>query len=371
MPISIDDFIQQIYTTIERPDTWQEVLGNISKDLDSTHAFIASRSGVDEEPIGFFEAGFEEGHFDKYQEHFFAVDVWTQNLAKHSFNEFHASHMVCDDKEFLKSEIYSDFARPAEIRHSIGCLMLPQEQDLITELAFMRSHGQEHYSAETIQRANIYVPHIQRSLEIAHNLRANKLEYQNYVRLFDQEQEATILCKTDGVILYGNEASDLFWRNGVFRVLSPAMPTLVFNQSKHQQRFQSAGLDCIGSHRTESIFYIEFRDTQYRVTVKPWQHEQMSPVGKIITPALMVRLQASATQMELSPEMICDYFGVTNAEARVCIELCEGLVAKDIAEKLGISLYTVRDHIKMALTKTRSKNQSELVNRVIRHFSVV
>lgn len=371
MPISIDDFIQQIYSTIERPDTWQDVLGGIAKDLNSTHAFIASRSGVDEEPLGFFETGFEEGHFDKYQNHFFSVDVWTQNLAKHSFNEFHASHQVCDDREFLKSEIYSDFAKPVDIRHSIGCLMLPQEQDLITELAFMRSLGQEHYSADTIRRANIYVPHIQKSLEIAHNLRANKLDYQNYLRLFDHDSEATILCKVDGTILYSNESSDLFWKNRTFKLLSPVTPILVFNQAKHQQRFLTACFDCIHSHQIESAFYIELSETQYRVTVKPWLYDRVTPLGKVSTPALIVRLQASATQMNLNPELVSDYFGLTMTESKVCIELCEGQVAKSIAGKLDISIYTVRDHIKKSLMKTRSKNQAELINKIVRYFSVI
>ena len=147
---TIHDVTECIYDCIANPEGWRTTLGMAANYLDSSHSFIAARSAELGQPIGFFEYGFDSGYFEKYQQHFYQVDLWTQGLANYRFGEFHASHQVCNDHLFVKSEIYNDFARPANIRHSIGSLTLQPENDLIIELAFMAGRERDFYTKKQI-----------------------------------------------------------------------------------------------------------------------------------------------------------------------------------------------------------------------------
>lgn len=141
-----NDIVKQIHSTIEKPELWRDILVRLSNVLGSSHAFIASRSSVDHSPSRFVAHGFESGHFETYQDHFYKVDMWTQGLAQHDANQFHPSDLVCNDKSCVHSEIYVDFAKPAAIRYSIGCLLATPDSQLITELAFMSGQDSDYYS---------------------------------------------------------------------------------------------------------------------------------------------------------------------------------------------------------------------------------
>ncbi|MEO9129980.1 MAG: helix-turn-helix transcriptional regulator [Sphingomonas sp.] len=61
---------------------------------------------------------------------------------------------------------------------------------------------------------------------------------------------------------------------------------------------------------------------------------------------------------------VAELFGLTGAEARLTIALCEGISVADYAIGRGISLGTARVQLKNALAKTQTHRQAELVRQV-------
>lgn len=57
-------------------------------------------------------------------------------------------------------------------------------------------------------------------------------------------------------------------------------------------------------------------------------------------------------------------YDVTHAEAKVAEGLMQGLSATELAAHGGVSVETIRKHIKNLLTKTGSKRQAEFVARL-------
>jgi DNA-binding CsgD family transcriptional regulator len=58
-------------------------------------------------------------------------------------------------------------------------------------------------------------------------------------------------------------------------------------------------------------------------------------------------------------------FELTPMEGRVADRLCRGLAPVEIAQELGISIETVRSHLKQAFVKTGVHRQAELVARLL------
>lgn len=61
-----------------------------------------------------------------------------------------------------------------------------------------------------------------------------------------------------------------------------------------------------------------------------------------------------------------DRFGLTGAECRVAVEASEGHKPMEIARRLGLSIHTVRSHIKRIFQKTGVHSQAGLVRALLR-----
>ena len=359
------DIIKQIYSTIEEPHSWKDVLHNISQQLGSSHAFIASRSSIDHSPSGFYEYGFDAGHFEQYQAHFYKVDLWTQGLALHQANQFHPSHLVCDDKLFQQSEIYTDFAKPAQIRNSIGCLLARPDGELISELAFMTGPDCDYYTKEQIELANAYLPHIEHALDIAQRLNFQQPIHHRY-SVLDQLSDAMFICNGQADILYINRSADaMLYQSQLFKLPSETSKRLVFGNVSIHTEFMQA-LNRVSQTNAQSrSFYAWDKQNIYRVTLKPWVHQALTPLGEISYPCTLMTVQSSASKVVLQPKDIMSLFGLTLAEAEVCSLLCAGTLVNEIADKRSATPNTIRQQIKACLGKTATRNQAELVSKVI------
>lgn len=66
----------------------------------------------------------------------------------------------------------------------------------------------------------------------------------------------------------------------------------------------------------------------------------------------------------LSYEKFCEKYEISQRERDVIAEMCKGLTNKEIADKLFISLQTVKDHTHRIYIKTGLRNRIELVNSI-------
>ena len=64
-------------------------------------------------------------------------------------------------------------------------------------------------------------------------------------------------------------------------------------------------------------------------------------------------------------EQLMDLFGLTHAEARTCLTLCQVESAQKCADKLNVSLATVRSQLQAAMQKTSTSKQAELLSVVL------
>lgn len=369
------DLIKRIYSTLEQPESWTEVLSDISTHLESSHAFVAARPGVDAQPLYFVEHGFPEQHFERYEEHFYKVDVWTQSLARHRFNEFHASHDVCHDKVFLGSEIYADFAKPADIRNSIGCLVANPESELVTEIAFMNGREGGHYQESLIRSANRFVPHIQHSLSMAQRLATGINAGQDVYAALDPLPEASLVCAHDGELLYLNtHGQSLIESANLVSVRSGIRSKLEFRNPDVQQSFikvcRELRFEALAEPRQCYAWSADHK-RRFRIRFSPWMHKQMSPLGWQLRSAILINIQYSAQHLVISPELLREQFPLSRAESHICSLLCSGESLASISSTRGSSMNTLKQQMKSIFSKLQVCTQAELINLLLRQLTVI
>ncbi|MCF8357617.1 MAG: LuxR C-terminal-related transcriptional regulator [Prolixibacteraceae bacterium] len=63
-------------------------------------------------------------------------------------------------------------------------------------------------------------------------------------------------------------------------------------------------------------------------------------------------------------QAFCQKFGISKREAEIIEQVCAGLTNQEIADKLFITLQTVKDHVSRIYLKTNVRNRTELANLV-------
>lgn len=71
------------------------------------------------------------------------------------------------------------------------------------------------------------------------------------------------------------------------------------------------------------------------------------------------------TTLPLTPEPLVSRFRLTRREAELVGFVAEGLTNKQIAERVGVSVETVRSHLAEAFAKSGAKNRAELVTLAV------
>lgn len=79
----------------------------------------------------------------------------------------------------------------------------------------------------------------------------------------------------------------------------------------------------------------------------------------------MLMMQERGKHQFPALEQLMDLFGLTHAEARTCLTLCQVESAKKCADQLNVSLATVRSQLQAAMQKTSTSKQAELLSVVL------
>jgi DNA-binding CsgD family transcriptional regulator len=87
-------------------------------------------------------------------------------------------------------------------------------------------------------------------------------------------------------------------------------------------------------------------------------------MGAENNPELLLLIRDSSRRQIPTPTLLIDVFGVTPAEARLTLQLIDGLSLTAAAEALGISRNTARTQLSSVFRKTKLHSQTQLVKLV-------
>jgi DNA-binding CsgD family transcriptional regulator len=106
------------------------------------------------------------------------------------------------------------------------------------------------------------------------------------------------------------------------------------------------------------------RDASLSVMVAPLPATSVALLGE--GPAVIVCVTDTEAEVRLPAQRLRDLFGLTFAEARTALAIFEGATLKEAAENLGVSRFTVQNHLARVFEKTGTNRQSALVRLMMR-----
>lgn len=282
------------------------------------------------------------------------------------------------DKEFLRSEFYRDYARHHERRHLLAAMI---GLDEVTPLGLFRADDARPFGAQESQLLQTIVPHLQRALELRARLGKDSQAAWASRAALDALPLGVAIVDAGLRIHFINEAGRRAFarsdfglralRSGPYAGSGVYLAAAAKDDAAALRRLVASA---VAGGAGGSVRVVNPDMSSCAVLVSPAPRglstDQGVPGDGLADNLAMVVIRDLGRVASPSPEMLCEVFGLSRAEADVAAALSGGASAEDVAQERKVSLATVRSQIRSILGKSGSENLRDF-ERVMASLAVV
>lgn len=364
----LNNLIRAMYQTADNHAAWDVVSEELRRFTKADKTVFAVRNWNNRQVFDHHQYGFESNSFDLYEEYYYSVDIWTSGLAQMPANKFHAHHHFLNNKRFLNSEVYTDYARQNDVRYMSGCIIDIPGTDMFAQLAPVRGHAGEEFDEDLLAQLNLLTPHFRQSLLLKQKFK--KIEAKAYSRedIIDQMPDAVFALSDTCRVLYKNErAFDLIALSEIFtikdRELTLSKPSLTNHLHKLVKGASSASTGSMLA--SGGTFNVNHTDRVIEITVLPFRFRHDGAQADADMAAALVIVRNKAKKTLLDETALKTHYDLTTSEIAIAQLLSSGYSPKEIAAKRNVSVDTVRTQIRSIHKKTGCGSQTQLLAKLL------
>ena len=265
-----------------------------------------------------------------------------------------------------KTEYYNDFMKKTD---TYSCMMLRLDLDDldITAININRSERRGRFTDQDMALARRLQPHLVRAAVNAKKLADIEPMRGPFAANLNHSRHGVFLVGSDGRVRFSNPASErLLAEQGGLRVIGGLLTAAAGPDARRLHRLIGhAGAPRLDG-RTGGVMGLATANRRLPLTISvtPLAPSQISVFhGQALVMVMVTDLEA---EPRLPETTLRELFGLSHAETRVAIAFAAGQDAKEVAESLGVSFFTVRGHLVRIYEKTQTNRQSELVRLLTR-----
>lgn len=253
---------------------------------------------------------------------------------------------------------YQELYRPFNL-NTTACLKVHEANRVSIFLSLLTQRDAGAPSTENRSLLERLTPHLVRAGRMASRLNELRGECDRRDLLLDQQRAAQWLVDARGKVLLQNRAAEQLLLRGdsPMAVVRGQLKTTL-----HEATF-SALLRRATDHRGAArAGWLPLGRTEMLVTPVPRHHALNPSSGPLALVALL--------DNQPRGELLADIFQLTPAERRLAELVSRGLTPEQSAQRLGVSINTVRSQLRALFRKTETERQAELAalfNRVGQH----
>lgn len=261
---------------------------------------------------------------------------------------------ILTKEEYEEDLIRPTFLEPHGVKWEAGCVFQEPTGHTIA-IILMRGHGREHFADEELARLNLLKPDIARAAYLSSRLSFNAAR--------SMTETLSMLGLPATVI--GDEGRAIAM-NPEMEALAPRIRTGAADRLILEGAGANALLDdAIKRYRAQAVPTVQSLPMMARDGA-PALILHLLPIRRAardIFSRSMAVLAVTEVGKVGSPDMrvLCGLFDLTPAEARVARGIAMAQTPETVAASLGVSLETVRSHLKRIMSKTGTTRQAELV----------
>ena len=352
--------IARIYDAGVDPACWPDTLGHIADACGATSAGMTIQGRKPADCSG-LTVRLDPAFMASYIAHFHSVNPIWSRVSRAPAGTVQTDSMILARREFSRTEFFNDFLVPQGTAAMLNAVVLVEEgrQTVVTV------HGPRAFDSEDIRLYELITPHLQRAVQLNARLADLEIGRSAYAEALNQLTEGVLLVDATAHVLFANEAAEKLFGPGlrfggrVFRAAATAETALL-----HARIARSA---CFATDVPAEGPLALSRGSgraPLAALVIPFRSEALWPSRP--NPAAIVFLTDPDSTPAQGAAPLRKLFGLTPAETAVALEVSNGKGLRACADKLGVSLGTVRTHLGRVFEKTNTRRQAELVGLLLK-----
>lgn len=303
------------------------------------------------------------GFLDTYGEYYSAKNVWAANAYRFPVGSALTSEMLFPDQDLPRTEYYADWLRPQGLRYALGG---PLHRDGTLEVHFscLRAKELGPFDSSHQQLHRLLMPHIKRALGLHLRLRRERAQEIGILKALDAMQTPVWVLDQSGAVSFANAAG----------IAIDAMRDGIWIDQKGRPRADTSADDnSLRRLIANAISVSQGRELTYVPPIAVQRKGSPYPLYVSIYPlriwstarAAALFINDPATSPPSRMEVIRALFRLTEAEGKLAVAISQGLSVSEYRDLNGVSLNTVKTHLKRILSKTGARNQAGLVRIVL------
>jgi len=356
--------VELIYEGATAPERWtRDILPAVSEYLGAPSCILYTMSHTPQSGGYFFLHGIEQEHVDLYVQKYYDQDVWKIAIEEKRMNTTGAV-LIGDEllprKRLLDSSFYKEcLSHNANMVQLMAGIVFGAESEtsLPTTCSFFRGSRHPDFNDKDRVNMRLLLPHLSRSLGVMQRLRSTELTLATSLAALDRLSSGVLLLNRLGAVTFANRVAQRMVNAGNGLRL-------------HHHGHQSGQSELIGETAAASKAIRNAVNATLAVSPYAVQHFSKSVAiphtcgstsyvlqfsalgshnefgGDGNAFAAIVFISDGADRIAIDPAVLQEIYGLTLTEARVAVALVDHESVKKVADALGVSLATVRTHIK-------------------------
>jgi DNA-binding CsgD family transcriptional regulator len=366
MSVTLDDYsavVGQVYEASLDVSAWERTLDVTCRFVGASKAVLGSLSLRERQYDLQVNVGYEPGWIDLFHSKYAAVNPLNTATANQDVGEVRCISEYGLIGAFEGDPMYEEWVKPQGI-FDIAEVVLDRSLSHVGVLDYTRVEADGIFPAEAIGRIKLLFPHVRRSVLIGRVLKMHRRGEGELAQVIGGLAAGVFMLSATGDVLRCNAAGETLLVGK--SLLAPPGGRLRFADEAADRAFaeamRSAGVGSAAlCGKGVSIPLRGQGGAKYVAHLLPLSAAAAEDDLNTRGARMAVFVSLSHPDLTGALRMLSETYDLTAAERRVALALVEVGSTPMIAEALGVSVATVRTHLRSLFQKTGARRQTEIV----------
>lgn len=361
----LEGHIDRIYRAAVAPECWPSFLDGVCQELQLASLHLVFRHPSDGDRGIIASVGMDEHYQDSYRSYYHRLNPWRPYGPEAEEGRVLLNDSILPESEQMRTEFYNDWMRPQGAAHPfVAFLYNSGSGEPLSDLVGFREKSSGPLREGDLDPVRSLVPHLQRALTIHSRVQGAETRAGAAEEVLDRIAGGVILLDERGAAIATNQAADriLVMNDGL--VMDREGPSASTSKQTDELRRAVAGAAKTGASQGEDagavLRLVRPSGRQALEVVVTAIRCEASPLFDRKAAAAIFVAEPDA-QLDRPPERLRQLYGFTPVEAEVAARIIKGMGVAEICGDLGITIHTVRGHLKQLFAKTGTHRQPDLI----------
>jgi DNA-binding CsgD family transcriptional regulator/PAS domain-containing protein len=272
--------------------------------------------------------------------------------------------------EFEQTDFYRVILAPQRLRHSV-ILTLLRDEERVAAAAFLRTAQAGPFTDAEFDLLRQLAPHLQRALKLTLRIEYLRKQSMALAEALNISATGMLLADAQGHVIFVNpaaarilkEADGLSLRSGRLIVEDPAarraLGGALTRTGLATDRTEMAGME------GASALLVPRPTERQAYNLLVWPLRLGVGALPVDAPSALIVVTDPVSSSRPPLEALATIYGFTPTETALASRLVEGRTLTESASQLGITMNTVKTHMKQLFAKTNTRRQAELIRLIL------